>query len=114
MPLSTIADNTHGGIGNSTVSTSQELKFFYGEGCTFTKRVQPAISCLELKLGKEIKKLEIYNNTENRKKYIQAEGPQNCGGVPYFYNETTGSSVCGACSCAVLLEWALAKETFKK
>jgi thiol-disulfide isomerase/thioredoxin len=90
--------------------TDKTLKFFYGEGCPYTKKVQPAVNCVEMFLGKNIEKLEIYHSPENKVKYTKANGPQNCGGVPYFYNETTQKSVCGACSCDTLKEWAAAKE----
>ena len=33
-------------------------------------------------------------------------GAQNCGGVPFFYNEKTGSSVCGAAPFELLKMFA--------
>jgi hypothetical protein len=44
----------------------------------------------------------------------RAEGAQNCGGVPYFYNEQTGSSVCGAAPCELLKLLATSTTKFQK
>ena len=44
----------------------------------------------------------------------RAEGAQNCGGVPYFFNEKTGSSVCGAAPCELLKMLAKSTTKFQK
>ena len=44
----------------------------------------------------------------------RAGGDRYCGGVPYFYNEKTGSSVCGAATCELLKLLATSSEKFNK
>jgi hypothetical protein len=89
----------------------QNLIYFYGESCPFTARAQPEIQCLEIKLGKQLTKKEVWNNVENQQLYQTVGGQKNCGGVPYFYNQATGSSVCGARACDLLLNWAKSEST---
>lgn len=88
------------------------LSFFFGDGCPFTKRAQPAIDCLEIHLGKRLNRLETWNNDENHDSYVAVGGIQNCGGVPFFYNKTTGKHICGVTSCEKLVDWADAKYQF--
>lgn len=82
------------------------LLFFYGEGCPYTKRSEPAILCLEASLGKKIKRLETWKNDENSILYRLVGGYELCGGVPFFYNENTKNSLCGAQNCEDLKKWA--------
>jgi hypothetical protein len=83
-----------------------DLIYFYGESCPFTARAQPEIQCLEIKLGKQLTKKEVWNSVENQQLYQTVGGQKNCGGVPYFYNKATGNSVCGARACDLLFNWA--------
>ena len=89
-----------------------ELLFFYGEGCKFTKKAEPQVKCLELSLRKRLVKLEVWNNESNQDKYNQARGKELCGGVPFFYNVRTKSTVCGAHDCGTLKEWASSNKQF--
>lgn len=82
------------------------LIFFYGEHCSFTKKVQNEVNCLEIHLNKQINKKEVWNNIENQKLYQEVGGLNSCGGVPFFYNKNTGKSICGATSCDILKIWA--------
>ena len=86
------------------------LLFFYGKGCSFTGKVEPAVNELEIKLGKRLKRLETWYDEDSQKRYEEVGGPQNCGGVPYFYNQQTKESVCGARSFDLLHAWASAKK----
>ena len=36
------------------------------------------------------------------RRYREVGGAELCGGVPFFFNTTTGNSVCGAQQCEVL------------
>ena len=85
------------------------LTFFFGDGCPFTKRAEPAIDCLEMHLGKRLNRLETWNSEENHNAYVAVGGMQNCGGVPFFYNNSTGKYICGVTTCDKLVDWAAAK-----
>ena len=85
---------------------ASHLVFFYGESCPFTRRVLPAVACLERNLRRPIVRKETWSNSENHEAWKEAGGEKNCGGVPFFYNETTGESVCGAADCETLKKWA--------
>ena len=81
------------------------LVFFFGGRCPFTERVGPEVVCLQRILGRKITRLEVWEDEKNQAQY-EASGGASCGGVPYFYNSTTGKSVCGAAPCAHLVKWA--------
>jgi hypothetical protein len=89
------------------MENNTNLKFFYGEGCKFTAKAMPEIDCVEQFINRKIQKFEVWSNDDNMVEYKRSEGTQNCGGVPYFYNASTGSSVCGAQKCDILKEWAM-------
>jgi hypothetical protein len=95
-------------------TTNDDLKYFFGNGCSFTVKADKEVDCLEIFLGKKILKLEVWKDDTNMKDYTRSKGEINCGGVPYFYNEVTGSSVCGAQPCSILKEWAISKSRIKK
>lgn len=82
------------------------LIYLYGESCPFTTKAKPEVQCLEMKLGKQLTKKEVWNSVENQQLYQAVGGQKNCGGVPYFYNKGTGDSVCGARACDLLFNWA--------
>ena len=91
-------------------SVDPDLMFFYGKGCQFTGKVEPAIAQLEIHLGKKVDRLETWHDTDNQKKYETVGGPGSCGGVPFFYNQATKESLCGAHSLELLKAWAAAKK----
>ena len=85
-------------------------RFFYGEGCSFTARSKPHVQCLEASLGRRVTRLETWHSKENSERYDAVKGGELCGGVPFFFNQLTGNSVCGARPCEVLKLWANATE----
>jgi hypothetical protein len=93
-----------------SLPVDENLLFFYGESCPFTARARPEIQCLEIALGKQITKKEVWNDKRNEELYQSVGGQKSCGGVPFFYNQTTGKSVCGARACDILLSWANSQE----
>ena len=87
----------------------EDLLFFFGKECSFTKKSLPFVDCLERHLKRPIVRKETWHNEENHNFWIKNGGVTNCGGVPYFYNTTTGKSVCGApASCLKLIDWSTA------
>ena len=89
----------------------ENLLYFYGKSCPFTKKVEPEIDCLEIAMGKRIRRIEIFDNPTGKKLFSETDGPRSCGGVPFFLNKTTESTICGARNCSVLKEWALSQKS---
>ena len=85
------------------------------DGCTWMislkdsadKRIEPDVMELEIKLGKQLNKLETWNSEENQKLYDEVGGPVSCGGVPFFYNKNTKQSICGAMGIDAMIAWAV-------
>ena len=69
------------------------LLMFYGNTCNMTKRAEPFINQLESSIGKKLTRLEVYDNSQNQELYKVKQGYNYCGGVPYFYNDTTGTHI---------------------
>ena len=91
----------------ATAPIEKDLLLFYCEGCSFTKRIEPDVMEVEIKLGKQLHKLETWNSEENQKLYDEVGGTVSCGGVPFFYNRSTKQSICGAKGLDALLAWAV-------
>lgn len=89
-----------------TLPVNPNLLFFYGDGCPFTKRAEPAVIELESSIGARLTRLETWNDSANQKKYDDVGGMIKCGGVPYFHNTETGESLCGVQGVDILKAWA--------
>ena len=89
---------------------NSNLLFFFGDGCSFTKRAEAPVNCLEVALGKRLTRLETWHNKDNQEKYAQSGGEQNCGGVPYFYNKLSKAVLCGVSDCDAMKKWAKGAE----
>ena len=91
---------------NETNSQKEHLLMFYGNSCPMTRKVEPTVEKVEKKLQKTIRRLEVYENEENLRKYREVGGLELCGGVPFFYNIETKSSICGVREEAIISAWA--------
>ncbi len=74
---------------------------FYGETCPHCLSMRPVVEQLEKDLGLEIRKLEVWEHTDNQaemKKYeaIISEACGGLAGVPSFVNTQTKQALCGA------------------
>ncbi len=74
---------------------------FYGETCPHCVSMRPVVESLEKELGIEIRKLEVWNDADNKKLMAEYEGiiSEACGGyaaVPSFVNTKTKQALCGA------------------
>ena len=83
----------------------ENLLYFYRSTCPFTKKAEPHINCLETTLNLKLTRLET-TVSQNGDLYDSVGGEEYCGGVPFFYNKETGSTVCGARDCEILKKWA--------
>ncbi|MBI2475154.1 thioredoxin family protein [Candidatus Uhrbacteria bacterium] len=78
--------------------------FFYGDECPHCHVMMPLVDKL-IAEGVEITKLETWHHPENAKIFDQKDGGK-CGGVPFFFNEETGKSICGEASEDEVRKWA--------
>jgi thiol-disulfide isomerase/thioredoxin len=81
------------------------LYFFYGEECPHCHTILPLVDKL-IEEGIDIEKLETWHNKENAK-IFEEKDKGTCGGVPFFYNDKTGKSICGEASEEEVRAWAL-------
>ena len=79
---------------------------FYGTECTHCHEMMPLVKKLEKDLGVKVVQIETWHNAVNKKKLESTLGYDKCGGVPFFYNEETGKTICGAVSYEELKKWA--------
>ena len=88
---------------------AKELLMFYGTECPHCHEMDPLVEKLEKELKLKVKKLEVWHNEANLRKMKEVD-KSRCTGVPYFYNEATGESICGAVDYPVLKKWAQGKK----
>lgn len=78
--------------------------FFYGEECPHCHTMMPLVDKL-IEEGVEIKKMETWHNEENATLFEQKDKGK-CGGVPFFYHDESGASLCGETSDDEVRAWA--------
>ena len=81
---------------------------FYGRECPHCHDMDPLDARLEKELGIKLERLEVWHNHENVEKMQQLD--TSCGGVPFYFNEKTGQTLCGAVDYNILKAWAQGKE----
>jgi len=91
------------------MDTNKNLIFFYGSDCPHCIKMDKIVNQLNEE-GFNIKKLEVWDNKENDNFMISLDkGDDECGGVPFFYNENNNKSLCGEVSYNKMKEWAEGK-----
>lgn len=83
----------------------ERLLEFYGTECPHCNRMHPLVEQLEKELGVKVEKYEVWHNEENAHK-MRDYDRGFCGGVPFFYNTSTGEYICGEAPYETLKEWA--------
>lgn len=68
--------------------------------------MEPVIDQVSKDIGVEIARLEVWHDKENLQKLNQCDDG-SCGGVPFFFNEKSGKTICGEASYEQIKEWAL-------
>ena len=81
------------------------LLMFYGEECKHCHEMFPLIDKLEKEKGVKVERIETWHSSGNKKKLDKLDNGQ-CGGVPFFYNEETKATMCGAGKYDKLVKWA--------
>jgi len=84
------------------------LFMYYGEECVHCHTMMPMLERVAKETGKKVKQLEVWHDSANRKK-MEKINTMKCTGVPFFYNDKTGKSICGATSYNKLKAWAEGK-----
>jgi hypothetical protein len=46
--------------------TSDDVIYFYGEECPFTRRAEPAVMCLEGAMRQKVARHEVWHDLDNR------------------------------------------------
>ncbi len=87
-----------------------KLMEFYGKECPHCIRMHPVVERLEKELGVTVEKYETWHDTKNEELRRQHDDGSDCGGVPFFVNETTGAKLCGAVPYEELKAWAEGKK----
>ena len=83
---------------------------FYGKECPHCVTMAPLVERLEKETGVKVEKHETWHDAANERKRKTFDNRDECGGVPFFINEKTGSSICGAVTYETLKEWATGKK----
>lgn len=79
--------------------------FFYGDECPHCHVVMPIVDKL-IAEGIMIEKKETWHNKENAELF-ENKDKGVCGGVPFFYNDETGKSICGEVTEDEIRKWVL-------
>ena len=84
----------------------ENLLFFYGSECPHCLLAEKFVDILILE-GFSIKKLEVWYNEGNDKLLEELDkGENSCGGVPFFFNQNNGKTLCGEVLYEEIKEWA--------
>jgi len=87
----------------------KHLLFFYGLECPHCIAMEKLVDKL-MDEGFNFKKVEIWHNKKNEEKMVELDvGKDNCGGVPFFYNENNAKTICGEVPYDELKSWAEGK-----
>ena len=78
---------------------------YYGTECHFCHTMEDVIQKLEKEEDLKVERVEVWHNEENAK--LMRSRDKHCGGVPFFYNEKTKETLCGAVPYKMLKKWAL-------
>eukprot|EP00918_Siedleckia_nematoides_P058166 GHVU01126882.1.p1 GENE.GHVU01126882.1~~GHVU01126882.1.p1 ORF type:complete len:134 (+),score=12.43 GHVU01126882.1:667-1068(+) len=68
--------------------------------------MEPLIGRVERVTGRRVLRLECWKNPVNYKLLHRVDVNGRCGGLPYYYNTRTRTSICGATNFDNLLAWA--------
>jgi len=82
---------------------------FYGTECVHCHEMMPLIKKLEKEMGVKVQMVETWHNSTNESKRSKLDKGGKCGGVPFFVNEETGKTICGATDYEGLKKWAAKK-----
>ncbi|MBM5789472.1 hypothetical protein FJZ23_00045 [Candidatus Parcubacteria bacterium] len=80
------------------------LHYFYGQECPHCHAMMPLVDKL-IEEGLPLKKYETWHDKKNAE-LLEEKDKGACGAVPFFYNDETGKTICGAASEEEVRTWA--------
>lgn len=71
---------------------------FYGRECPHCQRMLLLTDKVMKDTGVTIVRKEVWHNEENMKFLTECDATNECGGIPFYYNEETKKWLCGEVS----------------
>jgi len=75
----------------------ETLIYFYTEDCQICKEMEPELKKLEEKYDSEILKVNVEEGEDDRALFDEL-ALDECGGVPFIFNQENYKSICGFAS----------------
>lgn len=72
----------------------ETLIYFYTEDCPICKKIEPELAKIEEQFGGEIMRVNVEEG-EDEKALFDELALDECGGVPFLYNQENQKSICG-------------------
>lgn len=72
----------------------ETLIYFYTEDCHICKTMDPELEKIETKYGSEILRVNVEEGEDERSLFDEL-ALDECGGVPFLYNQENNKSICG-------------------
>lgn len=71
-----------------------DFTLFYGLGCDACEEVRLLLAQLSFKQGFSYQEIEVWNNSENKKRFDKLVSKDKCENVPVLVNQKTGDIWC--------------------
>lgn len=72
----------------------ETLIYFYTDDCEICKTMDPELAKLEQKYGGDIMRVNVEEGEDERALFDEL-ALDECGGVPFLYNQENQKSICG-------------------
>ncbi len=83
--------------------TIETLIYFYTDDCEICKQMEPELKKLEEKYDSEIMRVNVEEGEDERSLFDEL-ALDECGGVPFTYNQENQKSICGFASAEKIEE----------
>jgi len=77
---------------------------FYGRECPHCQRMLKVSAKVMKDTGKTIERKEVWHNDANMKLLTDYDAKNECGGIPFYYNDETKKWLCGEVEYEELVE----------
>lgn len=80
---------------------------FYGEECPHCQKMRKLTTQLMEEFSDiKIERKEVWHDKKNMEFIKECDKDDECGGVPFFYNDETKETLCGEVSYKEIKKWA--------
>lgn len=79
---------------------------FYGLECPICQGMRKVSDKLVKECGVVLERKEVWHNKENMELIKELDAKDECGGVPFYYNDVTKEWLCGEVKYDELKKWA--------